>query len=210
MNGEFNFIVDQQRGVNGWPTRGGKRLGATKLVPNFFGEVRRERRQQFHEADQLIARQAAVGRAGQRCASRGGVDHFNQRGDSGVECQSLNVLANFFTGAVQKFFKRGVALCGQQQFAGALIHRKTPCALQKSKTAGNVAGVPWLGRLKRTHGHFIQAECVGAKVGDHIVGIHHVLQALAHLGDHLLHGLPGGFFREHAVADFLDGVRGRK
>ena len=52
--------------------------------------------------------------------------------------------------------------------------------MQETLHANNVARIPWARCIKRAGAHFIQAECVGAKLVIHFVWRDDVLQALAH------------------------------
>ena len=82
--------------------------------------------------------------------------------------------------------------------------------MQESVDANNVARVPWFGCVQRPHVHLIQAESVGPEFSNHIIGVHHIAEAFAHLGDNAANGFSGVFGHKGVFGYFIHFIRRHK
>ena len=76
----------------------------SKALPEFLGDMRRQRRQQQHELQCQLPRQ--------RFPLARGVGEFHQRRDGGIEPQPLDILGDLCDGPVQRaqLCRRGFAI----------------------------------------------------------------------------------------------------
>ena len=66
---------------------------------------------------------------------------------------------------------------GQCLFKGHLacfVHEQSPNPAEKTIHSLHSLGVPWLGHLKRSHEHLIQAKGIGAISTDNVIRIDHI------------------------------------
>ncbi len=196
LHRDRDLVVDKHGLFVGWPIRVGDGGGIAELGPEFLGEVGREGRKDAREAVELVAGEGFTR-----------VDELEDRGDRGVEGQLLDVRAGFGDEAVELFFRRfiGGARDGDRAvFVGA----EAPDFLEQSVQTHDVARIPRLARFEGSHVHLVEAEGVGAVVGDHIVGVDNILEGLGHLRDDALdwgagRGLDVGWIGFCALVDDL-------
>ena len=99
LDGDFERVLDEQRGVEAWPGGVGQGTlsiadGRVELGPEFFGEMRREGLEQDQEIAQHRDR---LGLPGHRF-----VDEDHQGGDGGVEAQAVEVFGDLLDAGVQR------------------------------------------------------------------------------------------------------------
>ena len=145
-----------------------------KRRPKFFGDVRSEGREGYHQ----LREQLFIGAMGLRQF----VNAYHKGSHSRVVREGRNVGRHFLQQFVNRFklFGRCFGIVGDKLIRTHVVEQ-APELFQEAVTTINSVGVPWFTLFHRTEEHLVKTQRVGPVILNNEVGINHVVHTLRHL-----------------------------
>ena len=189
LHGDFDLLLLSQLLVVARPRMSGESFRVAEALPEFFGQMGRERRQQ--QDKRFEVRRGDLFRAAEAVGER------HQRRDRRVELQGFDVITDFLHRAVHQPLNPGLApALSSDRRVGGDLGLQVPDAGEEAQRADQALRAPRRRLAEVAHEHLIKPERIGAVRLDQFIRVHHVAARLGHLlavfaQDHALRRAPG-------------------